>query len=112
MSQLHAELSEQAYDLGFKSIEEAEANGYIVDYEKQRLVQSNKLQENNLIEAIDGLDKLQKELEKAHNEWLREKGNIIKRLEDLHNKLCFVDIEDKFLQVVDDTIGFIKKGEV
>lgn len=30
MSQLHAELSEQASELGFESIEQAEANGYIV----------------------------------------------------------------------------------
>ena len=38
MSQLHAELTEQAAELGFMSIEEAEANGYVVDYEKQKLV--------------------------------------------------------------------------
>ena len=30
MSQLHAELTEQAAQLGFESIEEAEANGFIV----------------------------------------------------------------------------------
>lgn len=33
MSQLHMELSEQAADLGFASIEQAEANGYVVYYE-------------------------------------------------------------------------------
>lgn len=38
MSQLHAELTEQAAHLGFQSIEEAEANGFKVDYEKQELV--------------------------------------------------------------------------
>ena len=32
MSQLHAELSEQAYELGFGSIEEAEANGVKIQY--------------------------------------------------------------------------------
>lgn len=32
MSTIQMELSEQASDLGFASIEEAEANGYIVDY--------------------------------------------------------------------------------
>ena len=32
MSQLHAELSEQAYELGFESIEEAEANGVKIQY--------------------------------------------------------------------------------
>lgn len=38
MSQLHAELTEQAVQLGFHDIEEAEANGFKVDYEKQKLV--------------------------------------------------------------------------
>ena len=33
MSQLHAELSEQASELGFESIEQAEANGYEVKFE-------------------------------------------------------------------------------
>lgn len=33
MSQLHAELSEQAAELGFESIEQAEANGYVIYYE-------------------------------------------------------------------------------
>ena len=32
MSQLHAELTEQANELGFKNIEEAEARGYTVKY--------------------------------------------------------------------------------
>lgn len=40
MSQLHAELTEQAAELGFMSIEEAEANGYVVDYIKHKLVQN------------------------------------------------------------------------
>ena len=31
MSQLHAELTEQAAELGFESFEQAEANGYYVD---------------------------------------------------------------------------------
>ena len=40
MSQLHAELTEQAAELGFMSIEEAEAHGYVVDYIKHKLVQN------------------------------------------------------------------------
>lgn len=38
LSQLHAELTEQAARLGFESIEEAEMNGFKVDYEKEELV--------------------------------------------------------------------------
>lgn len=32
MSQLHAELSEQAYELGYESIEDAEAHGVKIQY--------------------------------------------------------------------------------
>lgn len=109
MSQLHAELSEQAYELGFKSIEEAEANGYVVDYDKQRLVQSNELQEKNLVEAIDGLDRLQKELEKAHEEWLKEKENI---LVGLYVCLASPDIDKMCKRNIENAIKFIEKGEI
>ena len=111
MSQLHAELSEQAYDLGFRSIEEAEANGYVVDYENQKLAQSKELQEKNLVEAIDGLDKLQKELEKAHEEWLKERDEIIKDLD--HIALGYA--EGGFpahAKAIYRAIDFIKKGEI
>ena len=111
MSQLHAELSEQAYELGFKSIEEAEANGYVVNYDKQRLVQSNELQEKNLVEAIDGLDKLQKELEKAHEEWLKEKEGVLTDLEKLRSGLIEGGYKDE-LNILSRAIDFIKKGEI
>ena len=113
MSQLHAELSEQAYELGFKSIEEAEANGYVVDYEKQKLVQSNELQEKNLVEAIDGLDKLQKELEKAHEEWLKERDETIKNLTDLGFDMVREDgVPPDWAKIIFKAVDFIKKGEV
>ena len=38
MSQLHAELSEQAYELGFESLGEAEQAGYGVDWEHAKLI--------------------------------------------------------------------------
>lgn len=38
MSQLHAELSEQAAELGFESIGEAEQAGYGVDWENAKLI--------------------------------------------------------------------------
>ena len=113
MSQLHAELSEQAYELGFKSIEEAEANGYVVDYEKQKLVQSNELQEKNLVEAIDGLDKLQKELEKAHEEWLKERDSLLKRLNDLGFEIVKKkQAPVEWAKLIFEAVEFIKKGEV
>lgn len=38
ISQLHAELTEQAAEMGFESIEQAEENGFKVDYNKHKLV--------------------------------------------------------------------------
>lgn len=38
MSQLHAELTEQAHELGFEDIGEAEQAGYGVDWENSKLI--------------------------------------------------------------------------
>ena len=66
LSQLHAELTEQAMDLGFESIEEAEANGYAVDYELGVLVRTQP-----------------SELEKAHEAWCKEREEVVLELERL-----------------------------
>lgn len=65
MSQLHAELSEQAYELGFDSIEDAEANGYevISDGAWAKLVETKT------------------EEDKAYEAWLEEREEVIKSLE-------------------------------
>ena len=65
MSQLHAELTEQAQELGFESIEEAEANGYHVAYTGNRV----KL-------AFDAA----KAQEEAHKALLEEKDEVVNRL--------------------------------
>ena len=64
ISQLHAELSSQAYDLGFNSLEDALAMGYEVDYENSKLV--------------DGR-------EQAHETWLKEKQQVLDELTDVIN---------------------------
>lgn len=56
MSQLHAELTEQAHELGFVSIEEAEANGYAIDYEARKLVKNEDL----VNKAYDDLTKTER----------------------------------------------------
>ena len=38
MSQLHAELSEQAVELGFEIVEDAIQHGYEIDYEKGKFI--------------------------------------------------------------------------
>lgn len=68
MSQLHAELSEQAIELGFESLEEAVANGYEVDYEEQQLI--------NPYVLVD------KAHEEVHEAWLREKQQVLNELTD------------------------------
>ena len=71
MSQLHVELSEQASELGFESIEQAEANGYKVDYSKDswKLVP-------DADKAYEDLDKTEKINEEA------------KQIEMVHDILC------------------------
>ena len=58
MSQLHAELSEQAYELGFESIGEAEQAGYDVDWENHTLIP-------DADKAYEDLDKTEKINEEA-----------------------------------------------
>lgn len=88
MSQLHAELSEQAYELGFESIEEAEANGYVCDLTGGKL--------------IDGR-------EQAHNEWLKDKEEVLERLR-LLQKAQHLYEDDK--DDIEMAIKFIEGGEV
>lgn len=62
MSQLHAELSEQAAELGYESLGEAEQMGCEVDWENQKLIPPE---------------------EAAHNSILRERDEIIEDLKKL-----------------------------
>ncbi len=97
MSQLHAELSEQAYELGFESIGEAEQAGYGVDWENAKLI------------------KIEDEQDKAHKAWLEEKEEILKRLQNLYDELVYIKTDDfnmEYLETVKDSMEFIKRGEV
>ena len=72
MSQLHAELSEQANELGYETLEEAQANGYTINYQEGKLVK---------YECCD----LAKEQEKAHEAWEKEKQQVLDELTDVIN---------------------------
>ena len=87
MSQLHAELTEQANELGFESIEEAERNGYAVNYEK------------GILE--DGR-------EQAHEAWLKEKEDLLERVDKVWKDPTY----DQLIDLVNELVCFIKKGEV
>ena len=88
MSQLDAMLTEQAYELGYESLEQALNDGWVVDYETQIL--TRKEYEKN-------------EQEEAHKAWLKEKEECIRKLElTLEN----VDLDD--VDHVQDAINFLK----
>lgn len=90
MSQLHAELSEQAAELGFESLGEAEQAGYGVDWENGKLI------------------KVEDELERAHEAWLKEKACALEGLEDLRKRIPYDWTET--IDVLDRAIKFIKEA--
>ena len=88
MSQLHAELSEQAYRLGYSSLDNAMADGYCVDYENATLVDGREL---------------------AHKDWLERKEKILAKLKQLSE--AYKGAEG-VTSVVEEAIEFIKEGEI
>lgn len=89
LSMLHAELMEQASELGFEDLGEAEQAGYGVDWENAKLIPPEEM---------------------AHKEWESERRALLDRLEKQRNtfeKLHYVEPE----QLLKDTINFIMKGE-
>ena len=91
MSQLHAELSEQAYELGFESLGEAEQAGYGVDWENAKLI------------------KVEDEQEKAHEAWLKEREEVVADLERLITAYAGAEA---VIKPVRKAINFIMKGEM
>lgn len=91
MSQLHAELSEQAYELGYLTLDQALADGYEVDYRINRLEKS-----------VDGR-------EQAHNEWLKEREEVLGELISVYND---IDAQKDLKKYIKHAIEFVKKGEV
>lgn len=92
MSQLHAMLTQQATELGFMSIEEAEANGYEVDYDKQELVPTDN----------------ESELNEAHEAWLKEREEVLGELISVYND---IDVPKDLKKYIKHAIEFVKKGE-
>lgn len=93
MSQLNLAVTEEAYDMGYISLEAALADGWEIDYERGKLYKG--------VNA----------LELAHREWLKEKKAVLKDLEELHAKL----INEEYTEwgtIVNNAMKFIEKGEV
>lgn len=93
MSQLHAELSEQAYELGFESIGEAEQAGYGVDWENAKLI------------------RVEDQQEQAHQAWLKEREEVLEEQKQLHDHLMELGY-DALAESVYRAINFIRKGEM
>lgn len=92
MSQLHAELTQEAYDLGFDSLEDALNHGYVPEYEGGKLVPTEEI------------------MKQAHEAWLEEKKALLEELANLHD--YFVEEDDlHYSIVVAKAIEFIKRGE-
>lgn len=93
MSQLHAELSEQAAELGFESIGEAEQAGYAIDYDRGKLVDGREL---------------------AHEAWLKERDEVLESIDNAiyHNRKLNGDKETYEQIVLQRAKDFIKKGEI
>lgn len=88
MSQLHAELSEQATELGFESLDMALANGYDIDYQSRTLVNGQEL---------------------AHKDYERRRDELLEELSDLRDMYRGVERTEDLLN---KTIDFIKEGEI
>ena len=99
MSQLHAELSERASELGFETLQQALDNGYHINYRNKDTVELMKRQ---------GYE--EEEQEKAHKAWLEERDALLKDLgeqEQMARESYEVDHT-----VIKRAINFIEKGGV
>ena len=92
MSQIHLDLCEQAYRLGFESLEEAEANGYHIAYDSTGW----KLK----------LD-MAKAYEQARKDWEKERDEVLHGLNSLISNGGHFDYD-----IIKHAIEFIEKGEV
>lgn len=93
MSEIAMELDDQAIELGFDSYEEAIAKGYEVDYEEGKLV-------NPYV--------LDREQEKAHEAWLKEREEVLGELISVYND---IDVPRDLKKYIKHAIEFVKKGE-
>lgn len=95
MGQIHAELTAKAAELGFQSIEEAEANGYVATY------------------GLDGETKLTKtesELEKAHRDYLERKELYIYGLKRIAEQIDELGLSEQANTLI-AIANFMNEGE-
>lgn len=96
MSQLHTELTEQASELGFESIEDAENNGYEVVCDGK---------------GFGRLVKSEDELDQYHRAWLKKRDEVISSLNNAiwHDYKLSGDRKTYIQVVMQRAIDFIQK---
>lgn len=93
MNKLAMELEEQASELGFESLEQAEQAGYEVDYENAKLIEPQ---------------------EAAHKAWLKERDEVLHLLESVKEEIINLNGGDNNHVAIDEldyVIDFVEKGE-
>lgn len=99
MSQLHAELEQQAYEKGYESLDEALNDGATIIGE-------------TLLTRDDIADKIaDQEQQKAHEAWLKERGEVIKGLQATWFYLNNLG-EKEDADNVSRAMKFIEEGEM
>lgn len=99
MSQLHAELEEQAYEKGYESLDEALNDGATIVGET--LVTRDDLPSKKEVD----------ERKQAHEAWLKERGEVIKGLQEAQFFLNNLGAEDD-VKNIEHAIQFIEEGEM
>lgn len=98
MSQLHMELTEQANEMGYESIEQAEKEGEVIDYTKGRFLTKEELRA-----------RLDKEMEEAHKAHLIYKQTLIDGLKDVLT-LCNAIESSEAYRIVNEAIKYIQEN--
>lgn len=113
MSQTHAELSEQAYDLGYGSLEEAFNDGYESAYFCGDPVLFRR--KHKSAEPLIHQPTINAELDMAHREWEAEKATVLVGLDKLYKwhleqspKVAFEDDLVCLLHAID----FVKRSNL
>ena len=89
MSQLHMELTEQANELGFDTLEDAMSHGYSVDYAHHKLVD---------------------EQANAHEDYIKRKEEVLTGLLGLKQAYLMTG-ERALWELIEKTIQLIQEGE-
>lgn len=98
MSQLHAELSEKAYKLGFESLDQAIESG---EYEV--------ISDGNWADLVPTKDELDKAYEEKHEAWLKERDGVLADLKELRSGFAEGGYHDE-MDALDRAIAFVKEA--